>query len=387
MIEIDSDSAPTRRRGEGRGGRFFVLGRAVWDALLTAPTGNRMNLILVFLVMAAGSGADQRLSKWSAQACETYLGMGKPRARHAIDELVTAGLVERTPDATPARPQYRLPDVAAEEDPIFLPVQLITGLAAETPMLRRVRETGDADALILLIDLYGQVQCDATHALPIACLSQHPAQPAHQVIERGVHTLWAVTPPQPGRMCAAGPWTRVQEDLDWDDFWIRIDLLRSIGAIRFEPWLFESDADDAEPLFPLDFTILTGADLTDDVSRLSATLIAAARELTRQQPQLPETYRDHHLIPRTAHQPAPAVVAVAKPRIEPDTPGARLSWRRRMELIEAQEAALSGLVRDLVGGVGSRPIGAPRPAPSQVLLSDELSEDLQEPGDELLGLD
>ena len=54
----------------------------------------------------------------------------------------------------------------------FLPVALVTGLAAEASILRRVRETGDPMLLRMVIDLYGQVQLDATYGVPVAALSQ-----------------------------------------------------------------------------------------------------------------------------------------------------------------------------------------------------------------------
>ena len=60
----------------------------------------------------------------------------------------------------------------AAQEPIFLPVQLVTGLAGETPVLKRVREAGDPMLVRMLIDLYGLVQIDAAGAV-----TQGNAQP------------------------------------------------------------------------------------------------------------------------------------------------------------------------------------------------------------------
>src|SRR3546814_18009898 len=61
-------------------------------------------------------------------------------------------------------------------------------------MLRRVRETGDALLLRMLVDLYGLIQLDATFGVPISALSHTPPMdhPARKVFEIGVHSVWAL---------------------------------------------------------------------------------------------------------------------------------------------------------------------------------------------------
>ena len=98
---------------------------------------------------------------------EWWLCLGKPRAKQAIEELIALGLLERTDTATALMPQYRLPEVPRDEEAIFLPKQIITGLGSATPLIRRVRETGDFLALRMLIDLYGQIETDATLGISI----------------------------------------------------------------------------------------------------------------------------------------------------------------------------------------------------------------------------
>src|SRR4051794_27978064 len=89
------DEAPRHLRGIGKGSNFMVLHRPVWKKLCEAKTTNRMNLVTAFLVLLAGTGSDHRLTKWSAKACEEHAGMGKPRAKHAIEELIGLKLVKR----------------------------------------------------------------------------------------------------------------------------------------------------------------------------------------------------------------------------------------------------------------------------------------------------
>src|SRR3546814_7186980 len=120
--------------------------------------------------------------------------MGKPRAKVAIDELIQHGFVARTERSTKLYPQYRLQPIPLDSDPIFLPVALVTGIEAEASMLRRVRETGDALLLRMLVGLYGLIQPDPTFGVPISALSQTPPMdhPASKVFEVGVHSVWAL---------------------------------------------------------------------------------------------------------------------------------------------------------------------------------------------------
>ena len=78
-----------RKRGKGRGGNFFAVDLGTWEELWALDTTNRMNLVLMYLVISAGTGSDHQLSKWSTKACERYTGLGKPRAKVAVDELVS----------------------------------------------------------------------------------------------------------------------------------------------------------------------------------------------------------------------------------------------------------------------------------------------------------
>jgi hypothetical protein len=142
-VPMASDQPSRQLRGSGRGSNFMVLRNSVWGKLCeTKATANRMNLVTAFLVLLAGTGSDHRLTKWSLKACEEHAGMGKPRARAAIEELIKLKLVERTDTSTPLMPQYRLPEVPRDEEPIYLPKQIITGLGEATPIIRRLREAG-----------------------------------------------------------------------------------------------------------------------------------------------------------------------------------------------------------------------------------------------------
>jgi hypothetical protein len=351
------------RRGEGRGSRFFVLGRKVWERLLTVQTANQLNLVVTFLVLLAGTGSDHRLTKWSLKACDEHTGLGKPRARRAVQELIAGGLVELVDGISRLTPQYRLPDIAEDEAPIFLPVQMVTGFNGEASILRRVRETGDPLLLRMLIDLYGLVDVDATYGVSIANLrlGSNNEKVARKITEVGVHGLWALDLDQ--TISASGTWcsphrTATKSGDDWAEFFQRLKTLRNIGGLWFEPWLFESEALDAEPMFPIDFSVLYSTRDEDEVSVLSRLLVRIAQVMTQGREYLLERHASDILIPLPLHHQVPALRGVAKLRIEPDSPGCRLAFARRKAVIEARMSAYQGLLDDVGEGRFDRPLGA-----------------------------
>jgi hypothetical protein len=319
-----------------------------------------MNLITTYLVLLAGTGSDHRLTKWSAKACEEHAGLGKPRAKQAIEELIGHGLVERSPTSTMMLPQYVLPVVPLEDEPIFLPVQLVTGLAGETPILRRVRQSGDALALEMLIDLYGLVQVDATYGLPLRALRKS-AEPAQKVCETGVNAVWAL--PNATGLAAQGDWAGKHPVKDkkgkysWEPFWDRVRLLQNVGALLFEPWVFDGVDVLAEPIMPVDPGVLYSfGDDGDEVATLTRLMQQSSIGLAEGREYIFDRHGNDVLICLPLHHQAPALVGVAKLRVEADTPGRRLAYALRMDCIERNTAAYQQLVIDTIEGRHNRPV-------------------------------
>jgi hypothetical protein len=357
-------SSPGRLRGSGKGSRFFALGKDSWQRLFEIETNNRLNLATAFLVLLAGTGSDHRLTKWSTKACEEYTGMGKPRAKRAIEELVAGGLVEHTDASTRLAPQYRMPELPRDAEPIFLPVQLITGLAAEAPVLRRVRETGDPLLLRMLIDLYGLVVTDATHGVSIENLRQSTNdEPAsHKLFEMGATAVWSLV--YGTSHGGAGEWVQIHyvpdvpRDEAWRTFWDRVYRLRSIGALWFEPWIFDGAELDAEPLIPVDVEMIPGKAGRDSVAKLTEKAYDAALALAGERTWIIENHAADVLLPLALHQQAPVVRGVPRLRVEADTPGRRRSYALRMGAIERFTAAYARLELDALEGRYDRPISA-----------------------------
>jgi hypothetical protein len=348
-------------RGKGKGRLFFALDRALWPKLWTLETGNRLNFVLTYLVLLAGTGSDHRLTKWSAKACEEHLGIGKPRAMRAIEELIAHGIVSRTGAWTRTMPQYELPALDRDADPIFLPVQLVTGLAGETPMLRRVRETGDPLVLRMLIDLYGLVETDATYGVPLDHLRQNPSEhhPARKLFEAGANAVWAMD--LGGQQSAQGAWVephrvgKVSGEA-WSLFWERVGILTRIGALYFEPWIFDGEPLDAEPMFPVDPAIHYAVKHSDKVTTLTRSAYDAAVALAGERHYFIDRAEGDILVALPLHHRPPEIRGVARLRVEPDTPGRRIAFARRMRHIEQYQDGFTLLRQDVETGHLDRPL-------------------------------
>ncbi|WP_395612762.1 hypothetical protein [Allosphingosinicella sp.] len=358
----DSEAQERTGRGKGRGGKFFAVDREIWGRLWAAETGNRFNFVATYLVLSAGTGSDHRLTKWSTKACEQHVGIGKPRAKVAIEELIGHDLVKRTEQSTPRFPQYELQPIPLESEPIFLPLALVTGIGAEASLLRRMREAGDALLLRMLIDLYGMIQLDATFGVPISALSETSPKdfPPRKVFEIGVHAIWALR--LSAAKSAAGDWavehrlkSRTNEGA-WAGFWERVTTLERIGALWFEPWVFDSEANDAEPLFPVDLGVVDQSGGSGDVFRLTTTMMNAAAALSEERANLLDRYGADVLVTLSQHRQAPGMRGVARLRVEADTPGRRLSYYKRRRQIEVYQDGYTQIERDAIQGDYSRPM-------------------------------
>lgn len=367
-VPIEQKPSQKRRRGLGRGSNFFALSKGVLEQLWIAETTNRLNFVLTYLVLLAGTGSDHRLTKWSANACENHLGIGKPRAKHAIEELMACGLLKSAPSSARFSPQYELPALPIDEEPVFLPVQIVTGLSGETPVLRRVRETGDPLLLRLLIDLYGLISLDATYGIPLSCLRygglQETEVGSRKLASVGVHAVWGV---KSGTWRAAGgEWSRLHyvegkkgTPGSWVEFWERVDLLKQIGAIYFEPWLFDSSSLDAEPVMPLDSSGYYAVANPDEEAILTRTALEVSRALVGDERSYVIDNADADFyIALPLHQQEPTLRHVARLRIEADTPGRRLAWRRRRELVEQWTSKYRQLLTDASEAQFDRPMRA-----------------------------
>lgn len=319
--------APHERPKRDQAGRFFLLDHEHWAVV--AASGD-LNMMCAFLVVASGTGRDQRSSKWSTGAAERYLGMRRATGRAAIDALFQLRvrgqpLLQLAPGSMPHRPEYLIASQTVDRPPIFLPNQLITGFVGETSVLRRIREAGDPALLRLLIDLYNHLELGLAFALDPRCLCRLP------------------TPGTVRKIADAQEFTiyNIDEDASFCT-WISDDLLRTygekscydyiimlyhMGIIYTDTWLVSGHG--LDPLMPLPRTE------EEDYAGVLASARAASQALLS---RLGEDMacRDMQAgevwVPLYRHIAGVACVRLIRLRVEPDTAERREAHIRRQEL-------------------------------------------------------
>lgn len=93
--------AKTAAKKDGRG-EFFAIDHRLWPKVCALG----MNEAIAYLVLARGTGGDNRTSFWSVNAIEQRTNISRDKAKKAVLSLRLAGLIEK--DGSPRRPQYRI---------------------------------------------------------------------------------------------------------------------------------------------------------------------------------------------------------------------------------------------------------------------------------------
>lgn len=351
-----------RRRGVGKGSKFMVLGRDNMRELFNAPTSNRMNFVLTFLLLLAGTGADHRHTKWSAKACEQKLGIGRPRATTAIVELAQAGLLGIADTHTAAKPHYVLRPPSEGLDEIFLPIQLVTGFGEDTPVLRRVRESGDVTALRILLGLYGSVQLDGTYGASIEQFRtdfSEAGDAAKSVFDRGIYRLWSLSWPDISR--ASPDWVASILGVSnptqsmMNNFWESFQKLSNVGAVKLQNWVFESEEITAEPLFPVDrYRLFEGE--SDAQVELMQAIYFASHSFLGDEAYIYDRHQGNLLLPLPSHFATPHIRGVLTPTVTPDSPGHRRSYALCMKSLNHFAAEYSLCAKSFSRGIHSQPL-------------------------------
>jgi hypothetical protein len=213
----------------------------------------------------------------------------------------------------------------------------------------------------MLIDLYAEVQLDVTFGVPLDRLRQgsskgHSTRKSREV---GVYAIWSLK--SGSDIAAAGEWTikhrlPLEDNIAaWEPFWGRLSTLKNIGALWYEPWVFDGEETDAEPLMPVDPGVFFTWNPLDDEAKLTLEAYQAAQALISDQGCLLERHDADVVIPLLAHRRTPALRGVARLRVEPDTPGRRLMFKQRRTLIENHLEAFRQLQGDAAEGRFNRP--------------------------------
>lgn len=90
--------------GRATNGEFFAIDSRIWAKVAVNGIGPES----AYLVVACGTGRDNRSSSWSTSALMKHGGMGWERAKNAIDLLTQKGFIRHAQSSTPDRPRYEL---------------------------------------------------------------------------------------------------------------------------------------------------------------------------------------------------------------------------------------------------------------------------------------
>lgn len=74
---------------EPQKGRFFVIDARIWAKV----TARGMNEAVAYLVLAYGTGRDNRTTRWSSKALHKHAGIAWTRGQAAIESLIQARFV------------------------------------------------------------------------------------------------------------------------------------------------------------------------------------------------------------------------------------------------------------------------------------------------------
>lgn len=299
---------------------LIVLGRERWRRVRSLKSPDKLDLMLIYLTLLAGTDAGQSATTWSVASVHSRFGMNKERAKRLIRELEAHGLLQPVAGAKGRRqdPRYLLTLFEERDEPIFLPTALLSGLGDETPVLSRVRELNMPLALEVLIETYGGIATDASYAVDPALYRREIWGLHQREIQASAHAVWSFKP-----SVSRSRWEVLSEpiatDLTYAGRLRAFRELRRIGATWEETWVCGGPSDiEPEPIFPL----------TGELERAAHT--AGAALLKAKRATLPPSRR---LVPFPAHMAPPHVLSLLRVKIEPVTPvsAAALRERERIE--------------------------------------------------------
>lgn len=206
-----------------------------------------LNEGLAYLVLACGTGADNRTTAWSANAVSNHASIGFEYGRDAIARLVAAGDLERLPGASKQKPRYRFS--ASGETTAFLPNSVVLGTRpTRNPLVVRLKEIGDGHSIALFLHLSAMQNLAAHRGLARSFARRTFSK--HLLAKVAQYDVWRF-------VCGSPEIAKIKKDhplyqySDKGSLHSRISTLTDIGALEWAPYLWESDAPDSEPIMPL----------------------------------------------------------------------------------------------------------------------------------------
>ena len=375
-------------------GNFFAIDRRKWSDVCDIS----LNVAVAFLVLARGSGPDNRRTSWSTQAIERHAGMSRGRARDAIASLVDKPVIGRLRSGT--RPKYDLggpepssprltprqagvlglvvggeqPVIAAdrqvaynlrqkgllsldsghfsvvrpeapEQQWIWLPNEIVTGVADEVPPVRLLRQAQAVDTLRLFIDCYGAQNLREDGGISRSAV--YRGYERHRVGQQGAHVIWGFKSDGTYALRDSALIKPHIEDDSIDAFGRRLGALVDLGLIEWVPHLMEGEGADAEAIHPLSFCATDGAAYELAVAANKAGLAM----LTPGQVQGARDNCVALVVPVPRHFASVQLIDIARLRYRPKTKATAAWWQNSRSQIEAWQRKYESLATDRVSPV------------------------------------
>lgn len=336
-------------------GHFFQIDRDAWNRVASQV----LNASVAYLVMACGTGRDNRTTAWSVNAIEKYTGIGRSLAKRAIDALQAIGAATQTQGGK--HPRYCLKSLLHmdkvaepnrkkwpdEPDPhwIWLPNSLVTGAVGERPPIERVRALQDVRTLQQLVAAYD------THDLAenggIHWRNVRMGYKRTRLTERGVWVLWGFDSETNEAWPAQSLWDPFRQGEDkWgkersrSDFWESWNNLIKLGLLERVPHLIEADSNEAAMICPCPGD-------TDDGTPAEKALGNAAREAAEVMlgAHMGHLIDDHNaVIPIPEGFPKVEMVGIYRLRYRPHT-AKTAAWIAKSEGHEEWRSRFEALAR------------------------------------------
>lgn len=214
-----------------------------------------LNAAIALLVLARFSGRDHSTTSASIHAVEKYTGIGRIRAKSALDALINSKLVAKTNSST-TRPRYAL-ETTGVDNLIWLPNEVIDGAANEAPPIERLRQTSDVEALRMFGMLYHRSNLRDEGGLPTEYY--RGVYNSHKLKDVGPLSIWR--------------FVLIRDEFVWPDTKPevarhRLVLLHTLRLVEIGAYLCQSDDSDAIRLFELTPNTMAAArDAADELLR------------------------------------------------------------------------------------------------------------------------
>ncbi|TIX44112.1 MAG: hypothetical protein E5W97_02610 [Mesorhizobium sp.] len=235
---------------------FFAIDQVEWNRVCDLGA----NAAISYLIIARGTGGDNRTSWWSVNSIEKYTSISRPRAVRAVNALIEAGRIARIRDGT--YPQYDILPGASSSDRrelIWLPNSIVDGLCGEVPPVERLSQTQNIDAVRLFGNLYHAQNLRADRGIEWRVqngLSEKFRR--EKIAEYGPYVLWGfqregVSPP--GAQVTFAKHHMAQPNLQPDQasarFWTAQRVLWDTGLAEFVTHLVTADSEEGDIVHPL----------------------------------------------------------------------------------------------------------------------------------------